>query len=198
MAKPPQQTKTLYVNRIAVGNIAATGDHEADLQAVRQFLRGKGLHREVTTVQAMFRQALSFATTAAHLYRTDLLKAPRNGLTVVPFVVNSAFAVELYLKTLHEVQGTNPGKEHHLLRLYDALTTATRHMVVKHALAEGKHYGAEMTTADQFREYVAELDGAFVDWRYCYEDGTASKISIQPTIVVMKATDAACRELGVN
>ena len=61
--------------------------------------------------------ALSFSTTAAHLHRTDLLKAPRNGLSIAPFVVNSAFAIELYLKTLHELKGTNPGKEHHLLKL---------------------------------------------------------------------------------
>jgi HEPN domain-containing protein len=196
--KTPPQTKTIYVNGIIVGEVPATGDYESDLQAMLQFIKDKGLHRETTKVQAMFRQALSFATTAAHLHRTDLLKAPRNGLSVNPFVVNSAFAIELYLKTLHELQGTHPGKEHHLLKLYNDLTQATRDVVTKHALAEGKDYGAEVTTADQFREFVDELDNAFVDWRYCHESGRACKVTIQPTIVVMKAVHEACKELGAN
>lgn len=198
MAQPPPQTKTLYVNGIIVGEVPATGDYETDLQAMRQFLKDKGLHRETTKVQAMFRQALSFATTAAHLHRTDLLKAPRNGLSVAPFVVNSAFAIELYFKTLHELQGTNPGREHHLLKLYDELTQPTRDVVIKHALANGPRYGVPLTTADQLRGFVDELDNAFVEWRYCHEGGTTSKITIQPTILVMKATDAACRELGAD
>jgi hypothetical protein len=195
---PPPQTKTIYVNGIIVGEVPATGNLEADLQMMRQFLKDKGLHRETTKVQAMFRQALSFATTAAHLHRTDLLKAPSNGLSVAPFVVNSAFAIELYLKTLHELQGTNPGREHHLVKLYDALTPATRGVVIKHALADGKDYGAEVTTADRFRDFVDELDNAFVEWSYCHESGQASKITIQPTIVVMKATHEACKELGAT
>lgn len=191
-------TKTLYVNGLIVGEVPATGDHDKDIEVMRQFLRDKGLHREVTKVQAMFRQAISFSTTAAHLYRQDLSKAPRNGLSIAPFVVNSAFSIELYLKTLHELQSTSPGKEHHLLKLYDGLTVATRDVVVRHALADGASYGVRLTTADQFRGFMDELDSAFVDWRYCHESGNASRITIQPTILVMKAVHEACRELGAD
>jgi hypothetical protein len=198
MSNPTPPTKTIYVDGIIVGEVPATGDYETDLQSMRQFLEDKGLHRETTKVQAMFRQALSFATTAAHLHRTELLKAPRNGLSVTPFVVNSAFAIELYLKALHELQATNPGREHHLLKLYEGLTPDTQSVVIKHAMAEGRSYGAEVTSANQFREFVEELDSAFVDWRYCYESGRASKITIQWAIVVMKAVHEACRELGAS
>ena len=71
--------KTVYLNGIIVGEVPATGDRDKDLEAVRQLLKDKRLHEEVTKVQAMFRQALSFSTNAAHLHRRDLLKAPRNG-----------------------------------------------------------------------------------------------------------------------
>lgn len=191
-------TRTLYVNGVIVGEVPSTGDHDKDMEAMRQFLRAKGLHKEVTKVQAMFRQALSFSTTAAHLYRQDLSKAPRNGLSITPFVVNSAFSIELYLKTLHELQGTTPGKEHHLLKLYDGLTVATRDVVVRHAVANGATYGGRVTTDEQFRDFIDELDSAFVDWRYCHESGNASRITIQSTILVMKAVHEACKELGAD
>jgi hypothetical protein len=191
-------TKTLYVNGVIVGEVPATGDPDKDMEAMHRFLKEKGLHKQVTKVQAMFRQAISFSTTAAHLYRQDLSNAPRNGLSIAPFVVNSAFSIELYLKTLHELQSTNPGREHHLLKLYDGLLAATRDTVVRHALANGTNYDVRITTADQFRQYVDELDSAFVDWRYCHESGNASRITIQSTILVMKAAHEACKELGAD
>jgi hypothetical protein len=189
--------KTIYVNGVVVGEIPATGSRDGDMAAMRQFLKDKGLHREVTKVQAMFGQALSFATTAAHLHERDLLKAPRNGLSIAPFVVNSAFAIELYLKTLHELGGTSI-RGHELLELYDRLSDATRAVVVKHALLNATGYGVTLTTADQFRSFVAELNNSFVDWRYCYETGKTGTVTIQPTIVVMKAVHEACKELGAT
>jgi hypothetical protein len=53
-------------------------------------------------------------------------------------VVNSAFAIELYLKTLHELSATRI-RGHELLDLYDKLIDATRAVVVKHALAMRQH-----------------------------------------------------------
>jgi hypothetical protein len=46
------------LNGIIVGEVPATGDLDKDLKAMRQFLKDKGLHKEVTKVQAMVRQAL--------------------------------------------------------------------------------------------------------------------------------------------
>ena len=165
---------------------------------MRQFLKDKGLHKEVMKVQGMFRQALSFVTTSAYLHKQDLLTAPRNGLSVAPFVVNSAFSIELYPKTLHELQGTDPGKEHDLAKLYDGLTDATREVVVRHALANAKGYGIHLTTADQFRPFVAEWANAFVNWRYCYETGNTRRVHIQTAIVVMKSVHEACKDLGAD
>jgi hypothetical protein len=183
------------VNGMMVGEVNATGDYHNDLEAVRQFLKEKGLHKEVTKVQAMFRQALSFSTTAAYLHKRDLLTAPRNGLSVAPFVVNSAFSIELYLKTLHELQGSS-ARGHSLLDLYDHLSSATRDVIVRHALKNANAYNVNLTTADQFREFVAELNNSFNDWRYCYEKGSTQQVTIQPAIVVMKAVHEACKELG--
>ncbi|MEO5935791.1 MAG: hypothetical protein ABIP81_01120 [Terriglobales bacterium] len=114
MGKQNPQKKTFYVNGIIVGEMDATGDFQKDMEAFRQFLRDKGLHKEVTKVQAMFRQALSFATTAAHLYERDLIRAPRNMLSVAPFVVNSVFSIELYLRLFTSFKATLHGVMHFL------------------------------------------------------------------------------------
>jgi hypothetical protein len=192
-----QVKKTIYVNGIVVGDVEVTGDVHRDIELIRGYLKAKGLHREVTTAQAMFRQALSFCTTAAHLYEKDLREPPRNGLSAVPFVVNSAFSIELYLKTLHHLGGST-ARGHSLLALYDALSDECRDRVVRIAQQQGPGYTVEVPSADTFRGFVAELDSAFVDWRYCYETGQANQTNIQPTIVVMKAFDEACRQLGAT
>ena len=189
--------KTVYVNGIVVGDVEATGDVEKDVELIRNFLKAKGLHREVTMAQAMFRQALSFCTTAAHLYKQDLRNAPRNVPSVVPFVVNSAFSIELYLKTLHHLRGTSV-RGHSLLAIYDALSDESRDMVVSIAQRHGPGYQVTVASGDVFRGFVAELDTAFIDWRYIHETGQTSRINVQPMILVMKALDEVCRQLGAT
>ncbi|MBI3894514.1 MAG: hypothetical protein HY313_01145 [Acidobacteria bacterium] len=189
--------KTLYVNGVIVGEVEATGDIQKDMELARDFLKSKGLHKEVTMTQAMFRQALSFSTTAAYIHKRDLLKAPTNGLSVVPFVVNSAFSIELYLKTLLNLHGV-AARGHSLLNLYDALPEEARGAVFDAAKRHAHEYQVKVSTQEEFRGFVAELDTAFVEWRYCYETGHAGIINIWPTILVMKAAHEACKKLGAT
>jgi len=197
MSEPELKKKTIFVNGVIVGEVDATGDFQKDLGVVRQFLKDKGLHKEVTKVQAMFRQALSFATTAAHLHKQDLLKAPRNGLSIAPFVVNSAFSIELYLKTLHELQGTSM-RGHALLELYDALSDKTREAIFRLATSNAVRYQVSLGTPKQFRSFVSELNNSFMEWRYLYETGSVGSVTIQPTILVMAALHDTCKELGAT
>lgn len=189
--------KTLYVNGVIVGEVEATGDFQKDMELARDFLKSKGLHKEVTITQAMFRQALSFATTAAYIHQRDLLKAPANGLSVVPFVVNSAFSIELYLKTLLTLHSI-AARGHSLLSLYDTLPEGARRVMFDAAKRHAHDYQVEVSTEAQFRGFVAELDTAFVEWRYCYEKGHTGLINIWPTILVMKAAHEACKKLGAT
>lgn len=192
--------KTLYVNGLVVGEVdLVPGDYASEIEQMTDFLRSKGLHREVTQEQAMFRQALSFCKTAADIYERDLARAPRNGLAAAPFAVNSALSIELYLKTLHRLAG-NEIRGHELLKLYDALPTPTRDVVLSHARRHAAGYGVDPApSADGFRQFVSELNTAFVDWRYCYETGSVTEFfKIPPTILVMVAVDQACRQLGAT
>jgi len=90
--------KEVILNGIVVGEVEATGDNEKDLQAVRAFLKEKGLHQEVSENDAMHGQANSFAETANNIYKKDLRRSPYKGSSSAPFVVNATFSIEIYLK----------------------------------------------------------------------------------------------------
>jgi hypothetical protein len=84
----------------------------------------------------------------------------------MPFVVNSAFSIELYLKTMHEAHGS-PQRGHRLLSLYDALPAETRTMIEQAAVASapGCLPPDETTVPFVFRDFIADLDNSFVEWR---------------------------------
>ena len=66
--------KKVYLNGKLVGEHPASGDLEKDQELAIALLREKGLYHEPTLEQAMFRQALSFATTASYL-QSDAMPA---------------------------------------------------------------------------------------------------------------------------
>lgn len=82
MAKKSPQMKTVMLNGIAVGEVVSTGDMERDVEVTRQFLKDKGLYREITPFQAMLNQAVAFANTSALLYERDLRRQPRKGVSI--------------------------------------------------------------------------------------------------------------------
>jgi hypothetical protein len=190
MRKIPPGPKTVLLNGIVVGEVVSTGDTERDTETVRQFLKRKGLHKEVTLFQGMFNQAIAFANTSAYLYERDLRRPPRKGVSAAPFVVNAAFSIELYLKALAQKHGVSL-RGHELLKLFKALPakalseiqSVTPRCAANRALGE----------APDFPGYLKALNSTFVDWRYCYELERTGPVHIEPTIFVMEVLHESCR-----
>jgi hypothetical protein len=114
-------TKQLYADGKFVCDYESTGDDAQDALICTAILKDKGLHRETSIEQAIFRQAAAFATTSAYLYTRDMqVTGPATPLSVVPFVVNATFALELYLKALALLHGVHL-RGHDLLSLFDDL-----------------------------------------------------------------------------
>jgi hypothetical protein len=105
MPNIPPGPKAILLNGIVVGEVRSTGNTDQDAEAVRAFLKEKGLHKEVTPFQAVFNQAIAFANTSAHIYEKNLRRGPRNGFYPAPFVVNATLSIELYLKALAQKHG---------------------------------------------------------------------------------------------
>jgi hypothetical protein len=190
MSKVPPGPKTILLNGVAVGEVMSTGDMEQDAESVRQFLKGKGLHKEVTQFQAVLNQALAFANTSAYLYERDLRRPPRKGFSAAPFVVNASFSIELYLKALAQKHGVAL-RGHELTKLHKALPKRALEEIeaVKPRCASNRNLGE----APQFTAYLKELNNAFVQWRYSYELEKTGAVRIEPTIFVMEVLHEACR-----
>jgi len=189
MADKGRTTKELLLNGIAIGQVEHTGDHEKDTAACLQFIKDKGLYQKPDPVKTIFRQALSFATTASHLHKKGLSNKPWNVHDVAPFVVNSAFSIELYLKTLAQHHGTVL-KGHDLLKLLGALPVAAH--VDINAVLPACRLEFPATGNPALRECVSELSNAFVEWRYLHEKARACPIHIDRAIFVMKVLHEAC------
>ncbi len=186
--KESPRKKEILVNGIVVGEYESTGDDDKDILIVQGYLKDKGLWRKIELEEMMFRQAQSFASTANNLYKNDIRKQPRNFYSLAPFVVNAAFSIEIYLKTLHTLYGNRKGG-HSLFGLYKSLNKKGKTHINKIA-DETKHLYKIEKDRD-FEKCLNHLDKAFVQWRYLYEDN-AEKIEFMPTLFVMQVLDKAC------
>lgn len=186
-------------NGIVIAEFEATGDNDRDMEIAKGIIDAQGLTKEVSVEQAMFRHAVSFAATAADLHKKNFLRPPADPKSIIPFVVNSAFSVEIYLKTLHKLDGC-VAHGHDLLELYDRLTDNTRDSVLTHAQRVAPEWGVEPPPSQaQLRDYVGEIRRNFETWRYLYEDpGRRETVRIPELIVVLAALHAVCQERGLG
>ena len=83
-----------------------------------------------------------------------------------------------------------------ILKLFEALNAEQQASVLRHAQKHGPAYQVPVVSTDSLRSIVASLATAFVDWRYWHESGHTGRVDIQPTILLLKALDEACREHG--
>jgi HEPN domain-containing protein len=182
--------KTIYLNSAAVGEIIATGDPEQDMKAAQELLKEKGLYKEINKIDAMHSQANSFANTAKELYERDLKTTPiKNNMSMVPFVVNSAFSIEIYLKTLHIISG-NKIKGHSLLSLYNSLDEKLKTIIQGAAQDLSHHYTLE--DEEDIVSCIKSLDKAFEQWRYAYEYEKLSYIGFQTSRFVYHVLHESC------
>ncbi len=184
------EPRKLFVDGKFIGEVPNTGDTQKDVEAMSALMRAKGIHRTVTPDQAIFRQAVSFATTASYLFNKDLLGFPRNPMSLVPFVVNATFALELYLKTVSLLHGSEQ-RGHDLLELFDALppdaTEALRHEISK---APSTRSVADLSA---FRVEIERVRHAFVEWRYLHERTRAGEIKFAELIFVLHVLHNVCQ-----
>lgn len=179
----------LFVDMIQVGEIETTGDWEKDIEVGRRFLEKNG-YKGTTVIEAMFRQAFSFALIAGHIYEEYLQKLSANAVFgAAPFVVNSTFCIEIYLKTLHRLQG-NSVKGHSLAELYDSLSDEHKNMISGAANRYSSQFSLSMPV--QFIDFITDLNNCFVDWRYIYEKNRTKEVRIEPTLFMIKVLHEVC------
>lgn len=164
-----------------------------DIAIVNQIAMERGLdHRPVTTVEAMFQQANSFAATGAALFE-KLNARPPDQMAIAPFVVNTAFSLELYMKVL-ALQHGKKLHGHELSTLFRKLPGAAKQEIERQlaALRETSRWSAGIKTFSDLANVAASLNTAFVDWRYSYEQPSRPlRIDFQPTIFLGEVLHAS-------
>jgi hypothetical protein len=185
-----RSTKSLKVNGVIVGEYLGSDDYDEDIEAARKMLRAKGLYNPPSLISAMLGQAASFAFMANAAYAELMTRSSEKPLVAAPFVVNAAFSVEIFLKTLHVIDRGGHGREHKLLELYDALPDFRRSELCADAVRLAAQHGEGPQV--QFRELLGMLNDAFVQWRYVYELPRSGTIHLQQTILVMHTCRDVC------
>ena len=186
--------KSLILDGIVVGEYLGSDDYEEDMQAALATLKSMGLHKEVSIFAAMRRQAESFTAMSHLAYNAFQNRRPSAPpITLVPFVVNSAFALELYLKTLiHANGGDVPRNEHRLTNLFKLLPSGVQQRIEQMTVEHRNRYAP--TTAGTFAERLAPISTAFVRWRYAYEHDRLELVVPHSVILLLAACHYVCRE----
>ncbi len=146
-------------------------------------------------------QANNFANVAAQIFHKHLNKKINeiDPSYLAPFIVNSTFSLELFLKTLHQSHKTKSfnrvSGEHNLKELYFSLPgkiqNKLKQSVINCLLAQNKP--ADNIVLD---DRVRELANAFVDWRYMHEKDTLKIRAFNDLIIIMGAFYNSCVDLN--
>jgi hypothetical protein len=188
--------KRLHLNGVLIGEFEFTGDEAKDIQLIDKLLAERGLKQTPSPERMMFNQANSFARASADIYEKHLLAAPPNGAAMAPFVVNIAFAIELFLKALAMQHGKKL-HGHEIKRLFKKLPSPAKNEIDHHLqkLSFTSEWAEGIKTMDDLRDVLDEIDTAFVDWRYLHEDTRKRlRITFKPTIFLSEVLHAACAE----
>jgi HEPN domain-containing protein len=193
--KPPKGMKTVMCDNKPVGYVKDTGDPQKNAMLAKELLIEKGLWREIPITESMYNQATSFANTANHIYEKDLKKLPRNPQGIAPFVVNAAFSAEMYLKCLQKMSG-EPSQTHTLTALHKQLPNKVKDKINKYTKQLEPQY--EVERGMLFKEYLKNINNAFVNWRYIFEKKT-EYVHIPTTIFVLHVLhQVAVEELNIG
>jgi hypothetical protein len=119
-------TRKVYQNGIEIGEILNTGNLDPDIQSAKVWLEKRGLLKEAPKAQRIYGAAGAFLDTSVQLHQQiqERHTGPAwDGRQAIPFVVNAAYAIELFLKAIGEATG-KLSRGHDLQKFYRDLNPA--------------------------------------------------------------------------
>lgn len=152
-------------------------------------------------VKQMFLQARRFKNAGAVLAdkwsETDDID-----LYVAPFIVNSSFAIELYLKCIYMIEnGKEPNRVHKLDLLYKKLSRESKDSIAAIFMLVNERSGSYHALKDKVPGFDWSIEGvlasasqAFVNWRYSFEGNLTSFSSPQSIFIALESCIFMLRE----
>jgi hypothetical protein len=186
--------KTLYLNGKAICEYEAPEDYQAEIELCSEVLKRRGLWETITTEKTLFNQAVAFASVSAMVWEQKLGPSPtRDGHSAVPFVVNSSFATELYLKAIALLNGKKL-HGHELDQLFKKIPSAGL-AVVEEKLAEQiphDHWQSTIRSMADLRGLFQRHRDTFKEWRYLHEHHRLGEFHFRDAIFAMQVLHNAC------
>ena len=194
--------KTLKVlNRAGEVTGTVPEDVVKDPIALKTFIETECPNRNTKKqFELTFHQANNFATVAAQIFHAHLNKNINeiDPCYMAPFIVNSTFSLELFLKMLHQSHKTKSYDEvsdkHNLKSLYFSLPGKIQNKLKKSvnncAIAQKRPIDSIVLDIR-----IKELANAFVDWRYMHEKDNLKIRAFNDLIIIMGAFYNSCIDL---
>ncbi|MBN6152782.1 hypothetical protein JR065_20845 [Xanthomonas sp. AmX2] len=183
--------RALMVNGKHVGWFEATGDTETDLQLA--IARIKELGYEAPDLPQWMRirqQAMDFRDACGLIMNYDQNERGKERRPLsVPYIVNSAFCIELYLKALSLRHGCDQ-RGHDLLKIYERLPPGAKIALedrVKDAQLEVDYSGNT-----DIKALLSVIKDNFLKWRYLHEHGRLSTVSMPQLRFLRALLHRAC------
>lgn len=115
-------------------------------------------------------------------------------LFLVPSIVNGAFSIELAMKTMLAYRGVEYKRDHNIVVLFDLLPSDIQDEIWKWVEKKAPEY----VDKDRRHEELVLISDAFVQWRYCFEDGSAPALETRFLAAFANAAIGTMFSLGYN
>lgn len=157
---------------ILLGEIESFGDWQTDIESVRGVIGEKLGANDHNVAIACMNHAYAFHMTAQMLEKAR----PFERTMAYSYVVNLAFAVELYLKTLCALT-TKPEKFHFLDDLLKEVSPEAL-ATIEGICPTVKTENCELNDLDGLRRALTAMRDVFRLWRYAFEPGKSSSVNV--------------------
>jgi hypothetical protein len=187
-------TKTLHLNGKAVCEYEAPADQQAEMNLCKELLKQRGLWEVISRERVLFNQAVAFGNVSAMIWQQKLGPTPnRDGNSAVPFVVNSSFATELYLKAIALLNGKKL-HGHELDNLFKKIPSPG-HSVIAEKLQQQipkDQWESTIRSMSDLKGLFQRHRDTFKDWRYLHEHDRVGEFHFRDAIFAMQILHSAC------
>ena len=157
----------VHLNGQVVGHINNTGDNHQNALLADKLYDQLGVPKQ-SKVQKMLLQARAFNMTCRELHKSHLDKHPIKPEFAPAFIINAAFACEVYIKRIYELRKKKYEATHNLSVLYKQLHNKDQHQINK-VYKQLRNQNDADENPEKIKDAIKTIANAFVDWRYLYE-----------------------------
>lgn len=159
-----------------VGYVPKTDNLEKDIIAASKLIDDKHIELNIPKIvcskeMLIYNQANYFLQISLDIFNGKMTSDDKAKFIagLVPFIVNGAFTIELFLKCLLQKSGKTWPKTHTLITLFHRLPKELKDKISKYSIQNTNINYEGLDKSLKFIKYLEVVNKSFVEWRYFYE-----------------------------